>query len=255
MTLKIEVFKCFEGNFGFLIHDEKTGKTISIDAGDENVIFKILKKNNWVLSDIFITHHEWDHTDGLPALKKATGAKIYAPLLERDKIITYDKLVKGGDIIPFGEFEFTVINTFGHTLGHVAYFEKNSKSLFCGDALFSLGCGRMREGTPEMMWEGLKRLNELPDETLVYCGHEYSKDNAKFARFIDPNNEKLKIRQKEIDEQLAKGEFTIPTSLGDEKIMNPFLRCEDEMIAKKMGLENKDAIAVFASLRKAKDVF
>ncbi len=255
MGLEVEIFRYFEDNYGFLVHDSKTGATASIDAADENAIALILEKRDWVLSDIFITHHHWDHTDAIIPLKKKYGAKVTGPELERDKIKSLDILISGGDKIKLGESEFEIIKTAGHTLGHISYFEPSNKYLFCGDALFSLGCGRMFEGDANIMWEGLERIKKLPDETLIFCGHEYSAANAKFALFVEPDNEKLKIRQAEISKQLANNKFTIPTKLANEKEMNPFLRCDNKKIAEKMGVDKNKSVEVFAALRKAKDVF
>jgi len=255
MSLLIDIFLFNEDNFGFLLHDEKTGLTAAIDAGDDIATKAALKRRGWQLDEIFITHHDWDHTDGLLALKKEFGAKVTGPKAEKDKINGLDVLVSGGDIINFGSLNFQVIKTAGHTLGHISYFEPRGQHLFCGDALFSLGCGRMIEGNPKMMWQGLERIKQLPSDTLIYCGHEYSKSNAIFARHIDPNNEKLQARQKEIDTQLANSEFTIPTTLGAEKTSNPFLRCDEKIIAAKMGLSENEPIEVFAALRRSKDIF
>jgi len=255
MSLLIDIFLFNEDNFGFLLHDEKIGLTAAIDAGDDIATKAALKRRGWQLDEIFITHHDWDHTDGLLALKEEFGAKVTGPKAEKDKIQGLDIFVSGDDIINFGSLNFQVIETAGHTLGHISYFEPKGKHLFCGDALFSLGCGRMVEGNPKMMWEGLERIKQLPKDTLIYCGHEYSKSNAIFAHHIDPENEQLKMRQKQINAQLANGEFTIPAVLGEEKACNPFLRCNNKIIATKMGLSENEPIEVFAALRRAKDSF
>lgn len=255
MSLEIYIFLALEDNYGYLVHDKQSGKTASIDAADEGAIIKALKHTGWNLSDIFITHHHWDHIDAILELKEKFDIVVSGPKFESDKISGLDRLLVAGDRIKLGASEFEIINLRGHTNGHIGYYDKKGGHLFVGDALFSLGCGRMFEGTPEQMWGDLNALNNLPDDVLIYCGHEYSLSNAAFARHIDPNNEMLKQRQKEIKAQLANGEFTIPVTLGAEKATNPFLRCNNSEIAKAVGKEGASAVDVFAAVRKAKDVF
>lgn len=255
MALTIDVFQPFSDNFVFLLHDEASGATATIDAGEAEPIAARLSETGWRLTDIFITHHHSDHTAGIPALKAATGAQVTAPLGEAGKIAGVDISVKGGDAVMLGETRLQIIDVPGHTLGHIAYYAPDVPALFCGDALFSLGCGRMFEGEPVSMWDGLKRLRELPDETQVYCGHEYTLANAQFALSIDPDNEALQARAAEAGVLRAAGEMTIPTKLGMEKLANPFLRADDPDLAERMGLADAPPHAVFAAIRKAKDGF
>ncbi len=255
MSIKIEIFLAHKDNFGYLLHDEESGASALIDAGDEKAILAALERTGWELTDIFITHHHLDHTDAIAGLKKKFNVKVTSSLAEGDKIPLSDRKVSAGEKINFAGHEFYIINLRGHTNGHIGYYNESEGILFTGDALFSLGCGRMFEGTAEIMWRDLAALRELPDNILVYCGHEYSLANAQFALSVDPHNEELKKREQQIRGQLAMGKFTIPTNLGEEKALNPFLRADDPIIKANMGMENASPIEVFAALRKAKDNF
>ncbi len=255
MTAQIETFECLADNLGFLVHDDKTGATAAFDAPDANTIRTALARTGWTLSHILVTHHHSDHTDGIAPLKAEFNASVIGPEAEADKIVGLDQTISGSDRVNVGSLEFEVLETPGHTLGHVAYFEPESKSLFSGDALFSLGCGRMFEGTPGPMWRGLAALRGLPDETMVYCGHEYSAANAAFALSIDPDNKALQKRAAEISELRSKGKPTIPFNLAEDKRANPFLRADNLQLAAAMGLKESDPATVFAAIRKAKDGF
>ena len=207
-------------------------------------------------SPIFIvTHHHSDHTAGIPALKTSTDARVTGPQGEAQKIATLDAGVSGGDVVMLGETRLEIIAVPGHTLGHIAYFAPDVPALFSGDALFSLGCGRMFEGEPVSMWAGLEALRALPDETDLYCGHEYTLANAQFALSVDPDNEALQARAAEAGVLRAAGEITIPCKLGMEKLANPFLRADDADLGARMGLAGAAPHAVFAAIRKAKDTF
>lgn len=256
MALLIEQFLCRADNYGYLVHDVETGKTAAIDAPDAKAIKAALERRGWGLSDIFITHHHTDHVEGIPVLKRDFGARVTGPKAEASKILGLDVLVEAGDTVTLGATDFLVIATPGHTLGHIAYYEPAGRHLFAADALFSMGVGRMFEGKPGPMWEGLEQLRALPDDTLVYCGHEYTLDNARFALSIDPKNAALNIRAAEVKRLREAGQFTIPVSLGMEKATNPFLRADLPGMAQAMGLkpETKPS-AVFAAIRKAKDEF
>jgi len=255
MSLVIDTFMCRKDNYGYLAHDAETGRTAAIDAPDAGAILAALKTRGWRLTDIFITHHHGDHVEGIPLLVEAFGARVTGPRAEMEKIKGLDVAVEPGETVELGATGFTVMAAPGHTLGHIVYYDAAGGHLFTGDALFSLGVGRMFEGTPGPMWQGLAALRDLPDETLVYCGHEYTVANAKFALSVDPGNSALKIRAAEAERARAEGRFTIPVSLGLEKRTNPFLRADTPEMAKAMGLPGDDPVAVFAALRKAKDDF
>ncbi|WP_196260661.1 hydroxyacylglutathione hydrolase [Pelagibacterium limicola] len=255
MSIEIELFPALETNYGVLIRDTATGTVAAIDAPETGPILAALDRRGWDLDIVLITHHHPDHTDAILPLKKKFGATVYGPRGEKDKIEGLDHLVSGGDSVRIGETAFAVIDVPGHTLGHIAYHSRPEKLLFAADALFSLGVGRMFEGNPEMMWEGLLRLRALDPETRLYCGHEYTLSNAAFALSVDPDNAALKARAQEAQNQIDNGEPTIPSLLASEIAANPFLRADDPAIAKAMKLEGAPAAEVFGALRKAKDNF
>ncbi len=256
MPILIDIFPARADNYGYLVHDVATGRTAAIDAPDAKAIKDALARTGWALSDIFITHHHTDHVEAIPPLKREFGAKVTGPKAEGGKILGLDVLVAAGDTVLLGETEFLVIETPGHTLGHIVFYEAAGRHLFSADALFSLGVGRMFEGKPGPMWEGVKQLRDLPDDTLIYCGHEYTMANARFALSVDPKNPALNIRAAEVKRLTDAGQFTIPVSLGMEKATNPFLRADNPALAKAMGLsEASKPATVFAALRKAKDDF
>lgn len=255
MSLIVDVFPARSDNYGYLVHDTATGRTAAIDAPEAAAIKTALVHRGWTLTDIFITHHHIDHVEAIPELKGEFGTRVVGPRAEADKIADLDELVSGGDTITLGETTFAVYDAPGHTLGHVVFHDKAGKHLFSADALFSLGVGRMFEGTPGPMWEGVKALRELPDDTLVYCGHEYTQSNAKFALSVDPDNKALQKRAAEVEALRAAGRATIPFLLGEDKAANPFLRADDPVIARYFGLEGAAPGEVFGAIRKGKDNF
>jgi len=255
VTLIVDVFQARTDNYGYLAHDTQSGRTAAIDAPEVEAIKTALLHRGWTLSDILVTHHHRDHVEGIGALKAEFGVTVTGPRAEADKIEGLDVLVQPGETVMLGKTAFEVIFTPGHTLGHVCYFDRPGLHLFTGDALFSLGCGRMFEGTPEPMWEGLERLRALPDDTLVYCGHEYSEANARFALSVDPDNLDLKLKAEQVRTLRQAGRFTVPTRLGDEKAANPFLRADMPALAAATNLVGAAPWQVFAALRKAKDEF
>lgn len=255
MALIVDVFPAREDNYGYLVHDEATGRTAAIDAPETAAIKAALTRRGWTLSDIFITHHHIDHVEAIADLKAEFGARVVGPRDEADKIEGLDELVGDGDEIVLGDSTFAVMATPGHTLGHIVFYNAEGGHLFSADALFSLGVGRMFEGTPGPMWEGVRRLRELPDETIVYCGHEYTESNARFALSIDPDNAALQKRAAEVKALRAEGKPTIPFNLGEDKKANPFLRADAPELAKHYGLEGAAHGDVFGAIRKGKDTF
>jgi hydroxyacylglutathione hydrolase len=254
--LLIDIFLCRTDNYGYLVHDVDTGKTASIDAPDAKAIKAALERRGWELSDIFVTHHHTDHVEGVPLLKREYACTVHGPRVEAERILGLDMLLGSASTVQLGNTNFLVIEAPGHTLGHIVFYDPVGGHLFTGDALFSVGVGRMFEGKPGPMWNALAELRELPDDTLVYCGHEYTLDNVRFAQSVDPRNAALNIRAAEVKRMREGGELTIPVSLGLEKRTNPFLRADDLGLCKAMGLPpGTEPATVFGALRKAKDDF
>jgi hydroxyacylglutathione hydrolase len=238
-----------------LLHDSETGATAAIDAPAAEPIEQALKETGWKLTDILVTHHHGDHTEGIEALKAKYKCRVVAPAGEAAKIPAVDETVREGDTVKVGTLAANVIETPGHTLGHIAYWFHRDKLAFVGDTLFSIGCGRVIEGTPAQMWESLKKLRDLPDDTEIYCGHEYTLANIKFARTIEPNNPVLAAREVEAKKQIGAGEPTIPTTIGDEKLANCFLRADLPDVAAGIGMTGKPAADVFTEIRDRKNKF
>ncbi|HEY3797381.1 MAG TPA: hydroxyacylglutathione hydrolase [Caulobacteraceae bacterium] len=251
MTLTVRQFPCLSDNYGFLIRDDATGKTACIDTPDVAPILAELEKAGWRLDFIFNTHWHGDHAGGNAEIKAATGCFIVGPQ-EVTRIAPLDRAVVGGDVVELGETRFTVIETGGHTLGHIAYFDDADRVAFVGDTLFALGCGRMFEGKADQMWASLSRLAALPDDTKVYCAHEYTASNARFALSVD-DDPALKARAAEVFAARERGEATVPTTIGLEKATNPFLRAP--LLAAKVGKVGAPDYEVFGAVRAAKDAF
>lgn len=254
-NLQIEQFSARSDNFGVLIHDPEANLTASIDAPEEQPILDALKRRGWKLTHIFTTHHHSDHIEANLALKQRFAVEIIGPEDEKSKIPGIDRTVSDGDHFQFGNFDVEVISTPGHTAGEVSFYIAAAKVAFTGDTLFSLGCGRLLEGTPATMFKSLQRLIALPGETEIYCGHEYSESNARFALTIDPYNSALKERAKEITALREAGLPTLPTTLLREMATNPFLRWHDTYVRRNLKMEIASDEAVFTEIRKRKDHF
>ncbi|WP_436643948.1 hydroxyacylglutathione hydrolase [Microbaculum sp. FT89] len=253
--LEIRLFPCLSDNYGVLIHDEASGVTASIDAPEAEAVEKALEETGWTLTHILVTHHHADHTQGIPALKARYGCKVVGPRGEAGKVPGVDESLGEGDTFQFGRYEARIFDTPGHTLGHIAWWFPDPGVVFAGDTLFALGCGRVFEGTTDQMWASLEKLARLPRETLLYCGHEYTQANAEFAVTIEPANVHLQARVGEIDEKRARGEPTIPSTIGAERDSNPFLRADRDEVKMAVGMPNADPAAVFAEIRRRKDNF
>jgi hydroxyacylglutathione hydrolase len=255
MPAQTHLFPCLQDNFGALIHDPASGATAAIDAPEAAPVEAALAATGWRLTDILVTHHHGDHTAGIPELKKRHKCRVVAPRGEASRIADIDETVVEGDTVKVGGLQAKVIETPGHTAGHISYWFGAENLAFVGDTLFSIGCGRVIEGTPEMMWESLLKLRNLPGETRIYCGHEYTLANIKFAQTIEPNNAALLARAKEAADQIKAKQPTIPTTIAEEKAANPFLRADVQEVAVAVGMAGKPAAQVFAEIRARKNKF
>ena len=253
--LDIELFLCRTDNFGVLLHDSETGATASIDAPEEQPILDALDRRGWTLTHILTTHHHQDHVAANLALKTRFEVMIIGPANEASKIPGIDMNIGGDGRFDFAGHPVHVYETPGHTAGHICYYFPRQKLLFAADTLFALGCGRLFEGTAAQMWASLQKLMALPDDTSVYFGHEYTLSNARFALTVDPENTALKDRAAEIEQLRQQGGFTAPTTIGDEKRTNPFLRPHDPGIRAQLGMESATDAEVFAEIRRRKDQF
>ena len=251
MPLTVHQFPCLSDNYGFLIRDEATGQTGCIDTPEAGAILRELEDLGWDLDFIFNTHWHPDHAGGNADIKAITGCTIVGPK-EVTRIAPLDREVGHGDTVTLGETMFQVFDTGGHTLGHITYFDAADRIAFVGDTLFALGCGRLFEGTPEQMWDSLQRLAALPDDTTVYCAHEYTASNARFALSVD-DGPALKARAEQVFAARERGEWTVPTTIGLEKATNPFLRAP--ALAGRVGATGKPDAQAFAAVRAAKDNF
>src|SRR5277367_5650173 len=255
MPAETYLFPCLTDNFGVLIHDPVTGATASIDAPEAAPVEAALKKTGWRLTDILVTHHHADHTAGIGELKAHHKCRVVAPRNEAQRIAHVDEAVGEGEEVQVGSLTGRVIETPGHTAGHISYFLPADKLAFVGDTLFSIGCGRVIEGNPEMMWQSLLKLRGLPDDTQFYCGHEYTDANIRFAKTIEPNNKALAARAEQVKNELAAGKPTIPATIAAEKVENPFLRADVPDVAKAVGLAGGPPWKVFAEIRERKNRF
>ncbi|MEI7932538.1 MAG: hydroxyacylglutathione hydrolase [Alphaproteobacteria bacterium] len=246
MPLTVRQFPCLSDNYGFLIRDEETGVAACIDTPDAEAILREAKEAGWRLSFILNTHWHLDHAGGNARVKEATGAVIIGPP-EVEKIAPLDRPVGDGDIVTLGATRLKVMDVGGHTSGHIAYYDQADAVAFVGDTLFVMGCGRLFEGTPEQMWASLQKLAELPDETSIFCAHEYTAANARFAVSID-SDPGVRARALRVFSMRERGEPTVPTTIGLEKATNPFLRAP-------LLHKTKEPAQAFAEVRAAKDVF
>jgi hydroxyacylglutathione hydrolase len=255
MPAETHLFMCLKDNFGVLIHDPATGATAAIDAPEAAAVEAALAAKGWRLTDILVTHHHADHTGGIMALKAKHSCRVTAPREQKAKIPGVDATVGDGDVVKVGSLSAKVLETPGHTLDHISYFFAPDKVAFVADTLFSIGCGRVIEGSMAMMWNSLLKLRALPDDTRLYCGHEYTAANARFALTIEPDNAALRARADEVTNLVGQGKPTIPTTIGEEKTYNPFLRADIPAVAAGIGMKDASAADVFGAIRGRKDRF
>ncbi len=254
MRIEIVTVPCRSDNYAFLIHAGEA--TALVDAPEADPILAALAERGWSLDEVWITHHHADHVEGLEGLKRAhpgltvTGARADAHRLPR-----LDREVADGDSFQFQGNEVRVIDVSGHTVGHIAFHLPAAEAAFTADSLMALGCGRVFEGTPEMMWKSLSRLAALPADTVIYSGHEYTSTNARFALTIEPDNDALKRRAEAVEAARAEGRATVPSTLAEEKATNPFLRAARRGVKEALGMAGAGDAAVFAEIRARKDAF
>jgi len=242
-------------NYIYLIHDPVFGETAAIDPALAQPVLDVLDKKGWRLSYILNTHHHWDHVGGNVELKQKTGCKIIAAQSDRDRIPGIDIGVSEDDVISLGKHLVRVISTPGHTSGHIVYHFAEDDVLFCGDTLFVMGCGRLFEGTAEQMWNSLEKLKALPPSTRIYCTHEYTQANGRFALSVEPDNPQLQQKMLEVQQLRAVNKPTVPSTIEQELATNPFFRADSISIQKTLGMQYQSPVRVFTELRKRKDSF
>jgi hydroxyacylglutathione hydrolase len=254
MAVEIRLVPCLSDNYAVLMRDGASGKVVLIDAPEAAPIERVLDAEGWKLSDILVTHHHGDHVQGIPALKQRFGAKVTGPQ-EATKAGMLDQIVGEGDSVRAGELNARVIETPGHTAGHIVYVFDGEKLLFAGDTLFAIGCGRAIERPASVLWQSLLKIRDLPGDMKVYCGHEYTLANARFAVTVDPTNAALKARLAEAEKTRAAGKPTLPTTMAEERATNPFLRADTAAVAEAVGKKGADPAAVFTEIRERKNAF
>lgn len=255
MPAETHLFLCLKDNYGVLLHDPATGATAAIDAPDAGPVEAALAAKGWRLTDILVTHHHHDHVGGIEALKAKHKCRVVAPREKKAKIPGVDETVGEGGIVKVGSLSARVFETPGHTLDHISYWFEEDKIAFVADTLFSVGCGRVIEGTMEMMWDSLVKLRALPDDTRLYCGHEYTAANVRFALTVEPDNAALRARADEVAKQIEQKQPTVPTTMRAEKTYNPFLRADIPAVAAGIGMKDASPAQVFATIRGRKDKF
>ena len=251
--LEILQIPVLNDNYIYMLHDCLSLETAVIDPALEQPVLDVLAEKGWQLSFILNTHHHWDHVGANLALKQQTGCKIIAAASDRERIPGIDVGVEQGDVISLGQHLAQVLETPGHTSGHVVYYFAGDQALFCGDTLFVMGCGRLFEGTPGQMYKSLQSLKALPPSTRVYCTHEYTLANATFALSVEPDNSDLHQKLLAVTELRAANKATVPTTIAEERATNPFFRVDCIRIQKELGLEGAEPDVVFAALRRRKD--
>ena len=255
MPLEIVTIPCRSDNYAFLLNDAETGETALVDAPDASPIETVLGERGWSLDKIFLTHHHTDHVEGVPALVNQFGAKVFGAKADEHRLPPLDTALSEGDTVTVGASVGHVIDVSGHTVGHIALHFRDAAAAFTADSLLALGCGRVFEGTMPHMWESLSKLAALPDDTLLYSGHEYTEANARFAMTIEPDNADLAARRADIAAMRAQGAATVPSALLLEKATNPFLRANLPQVKALLGMAEATDAEVFAEIRMRKDRF
>lgn len=252
-ALEIEILPILNDNYSYLLHEPESGVVACVDPGEAGPVAERIATRGGRLDQILLTHHHGDHVAGVGALKAQFGAEVIGPKADAHRIPGMDRGVDDDDVVKLGAASAYVIETPGHTRGHIAFWFSEDAALFCGDTLFSVGCGRLFEGAPAQMWDSLRKLRRLPPETRIFCGHEYTAGNIAFAQSLEAKNAHLNLHAEWVAAQRAAGRPTIPSKMGDERSLNPFLRADDPVIAAAVGAEGQPAEKVFAAIRAAKD--
>ena len=255
MPLELVTLPCLADNYAYLLHNAETGQTALIDAPDAAPIRAALAERGWGLDLILLTHHHWDHIDGVEPLREAFGAKVVGAAADAHRLPKLDLAVQQDDVIDVLGTKAHVIDVSGHTVGHIAFHLPEISAVFTADSLMALGCGRLFEGTPDQMWQSLCKLKALPADTLVCSGHEYTASNARFALTIEPDNAVLQARAAEIAAKRALCEATVPSLLSEEIATNPFLRADLPEVKTAIGMAGASDVAAFAEIRGRKDRF
>ncbi|GAB5470646.1 MAG: hydroxyacylglutathione hydrolase [Rhodospirillales bacterium] len=253
--LQIHQIPVLEDNYVYLLHEAESGATGVVDPAVAKPVLAEAERLGWTITHILNTHHHGDHVGGNRQIIEATGCQVIGARIDRARIPGITQEVEEGARVQLGKAEAEVFFVPGHTSGHIAYWFREDAALFCGDTIFALGCGRLLEGTPQQMWPSLEKLRRLPDETRVYCAHEYTAANFAFARTVEQENEALMQRGAAILAARAKGERTVPSLMGEEKATNPFLRADLPSLAAALDMQGQDPIAVFTEVRGRKDRF
>ncbi|GHF66501.1 hydroxyacylglutathione hydrolase [Seohaeicola zhoushanensis] len=255
MPLEILTIPCLSDNYAFLAHDAASGETALIDASEPGPILAALEEKGWNLTHVLLTHHHWDHVDGLPGILEKHKAKVIGAKADAHRLPPLDLAVSEGDTFTVGGAPVHVFDVSGHTVGHIAFYMPESAAVFTADSLMALGCGRLFEGTPDQMWASLSKLAALPPETLVCSGHEYTQSNARFAMTIEPDNPALISRVDEITRARSANKPTVPSKLSLELATNPFLRAHLPEVQRNLGMSGAEPARVFAEIRGRKDRF
>lgn len=255
MPLTVELIPCLTDNYAYLLHDPADGLCAVVDPSEAAPVKRALAARELKLTHILNTHHHFDHTGGNVPLKQEFGALVVGPEKDRERIPALDIGVDESAPWQFGSHVARILEIPAHTRAHIAFVFADEGNAFTGDTLFAMGCGRLFEGTPQMMWSSLSKLMQLADDTRVYCGHEYTQSNGRFALTVEPNSSALQARMREVDGKRAQGAPTIPSTMGLEKKTNPFLRPDSPEIRRELNMEDADNVEVFAELRRRKDSF
>ena len=255
MSAQIHAFLCLQDNIGVLVHDPNTGACAAIDAPEEGAILAALAQTGWQLTDILVTHRHADHVQGIEPLKRRFSARVVAPAKAGSEVPAVDERVAEGDTVHVGSLAAEVWETPGHCADHIAYWCVGERAFFAGDTLFTMGCGRVMESPYSAMWASLSRIAGLPDDTDVYCGHDYTLSNARFALAADPDNPAVQARAKEAEAAKGENRLMVLSRISDEKATNPFLRAGEPALARSVGLDGADPAAVFQGLREWKNRF